>query len=120
MDLYFADGALAKVCASTKLLARKFGTVRAKRVSLRLAQLGACQNLADMALLTSRIHALGADRAGQVAVDLDGPCQLIIEQFETPNTADGSEEDHCESVRVREWTWARMNAVLVVEITDYH
>lgn len=106
MDVFFADRRFAEKCASRKTLRRWLGTERAKRLEVRLQQLRQAEDLAAMRQVTTRIHALTGDRAGLVALDLDGPYRLLIE----PIPPEG----------VETWSWADVRQVLVHEVVDYH
>ena len=108
METYFADSQLAKTCASERLMRRQFGPVRTKRLAVRLQQLRLADNLAELRLVTNRAHELQRDRAGCIALDLDGPYRLIIEPVEW--IAD-------ESGRL---DWSSVKAVVVVSVVDYH
>lgn len=106
MDVFFANRRFAEKCASRKSLQRWLGTERAKRLEVRLQQLRQAEDLAAMRQVTARIHALTADRAGLVALDLVGPYRLLIEPI-PPEDLDT-------------WTWADVQQVLVHEVVDYH
>lgn len=108
VDVFFADRQLADVCASEKQMKRRFGTLRARRIAMRLQQLRVSDDLADLRTVTTRVHALHGDLAGLVALDLDGPYRLIVEPV-WPPTHDGGDSD-----------WSTVTSVVVRDITDYH
>lgn len=105
VDVFFADRKFGETCASQRELRRKVGEVRAKRIMLRLQQLRVADDLADLRHVTGRVHALGADLQGLVALDLDGPYRLLIEPLWD---LDGPVE------------WEKVTQVLVVGVDDYH
>lgn len=108
VDVFFADRQMADDYASEKQLKRRFGTIRAKRIGLRLQQLRVAEDLADLRAVTTRVHALHGDLAGMVALDLDGPYRLVVEPL-WPPAHDSSEAD-----------WSAVTSVVVRDITDYH
>jgi proteic killer suppression protein len=66
--------------------------------------------LADVRGTPGRFHRLGANRAGQNALDLRGPARLIFEPDHDPLPelpAGGLDE-------------AQVTAVRIVEVVDYH
>lgn len=78
MELFFATARLAKACSSDKEMRRQFGTVRARRLAVRLQQLRLADSLADLEGVAGRFHELTQDLDGQYAVDLDGPYRLLF------------------------------------------
>lgn len=76
---------------------------------LRMEQLRAAETLADMRALPGHCHELTADRKGQLAVRLAGPHRLVFQPREpAPRAVDGGLD------------WARVTAVVVLDIVDYH
>lgn len=58
--------------------------------------------------MSGRFHVLGADRRGQLALDLDHPYRLIFEPDKLPDD-DTSDAD-----------LATVTRVVIIEIVDYH
>lgn len=66
--------------------------------------------MADVRGTPGHLHRLGADRVGQYALDLRGPTRLILEPDNDPLPelpAGGLDE-------------ARVTAVRIMEVVDYH
>lgn len=83
----------------------------AAKLAQRISELLAVESLADLALLPGpRCHELGADRDGQISLDLIHPMRLIIEPADEspPTKTDGGLD------------WKRVTAVVIVEIVDTH
>lgn len=106
MEVYFSDRKLAAVCASEREMKKRFGAERARRLATRLQQLDVADTLADLRLVTARVHELTGNRAGLIALDLDGPNRLLIEPIV--------------DTQARPLTWDLVTAVAVIEIVDYH
>lgn len=90
---------------------RQLGAAMAAKLALRIAELVAVENLADLALLPGpRCHQLIGDREGQLSLDLVHPMRLIIEPSHDPRPAkaDGGLD------------WKGVTAVVIVEIADTH
>ena len=108
VDVFYADRQVAKICASEKKMVQKYGKVRANKLAARLQQLRVAESLADLRLVTGRCHELSADRAGQLALDLDGAVRLVFEP-------DGGEVDEHGQL-----LWESVESVVILEIVDYH
>ena len=106
----FASEKFEEECNSEKLLKKRYGVDRAKRLRKRLDDLRAAGNLEEMRNLPGRCHELKGDRAGQLALDLDHPYRLIFEPAHDPVPAkpDGGLD------------WTNVTAILVVGVEDYH
>lgn len=85
---------------------RRFGPEQWAVLRRRLAVLRAAPTLADVRGTPGRLHALGADRAGQYALDLRGPSRLVFEPLAGDGTG-GPDE-------------AAITAVRIIEVVDYH
>jgi proteic killer suppression protein len=83
--------------------------VRAKKIQTRIQQLRAAASLEDMRSLPGHCHEMTADRAGQLAVDLDQPYRLLFRPRDETDPGSGGGLD-----------WARVTAVVVTSIEDYH
>jgi len=110
VEISFASRKLQKVCESEKELRKSYGSDGAKKAMRRLTDLRAAATLEDMRNLPGRIHELTGDRSGQLAIDLAGGRRLIIAP------TDGWPAEKGEGAHV----WTTIDAVQVLEITDYH
>ena len=110
MDVSFASPKLQKLCESEKELRKAYGSGGAKKVMRRLSDLRAAGTLEDMRNLPGRIHELSGDRDGQLAIDLAGGWRLIV----APTS--GWPAEKAEGAHV----WTTIDAVKVLEVTDYH
>lgn len=110
MEILFKSEKLRKRCTEQKTAIRDLGAVRAKKLRVRLDDLAAVDNLAVTRTLPGHYHELSGNRAGQLAVSLDGPYRLIFEPAHdpVPSNADGGLD------------WAAVTAIRVLEILDYH
>lgn len=111
MDIIFSTKKLEKECNDSRLLQKKHGTERAKRLRRRLDELRAANNLEEMRFLPqARAHELHGDRAGQISLDLDHPYRMIIEPAHDPipSKEDGGLD------------WMKVTIVLILEIVDTH
>lgn len=110
MDITFDDPKLEKQCNNQKLLVRKQGPIRAKKIRQRLDDLRAADSLEEMKNLPGRCHELRGDRSGQLSLDLDGPYRLIFIPANKPNpTKQASGLD-----------WKSVTAVSILEIENTH
>lgn len=110
MHLSFANQKFQRECESRKALTRTHGQAGARKVMARLADLAAAASLEEMRRLPGRCHELSGDRKGQLAIDLSGGRRLVFEPAATPipTKSDGGLD------------WSAVDAVRVLEITDYH
>ena len=109
MEISFANCKLQKLCESEKELRKAYGSDGAKKVMRRLSDLRAAATLEDMRNLPGRIHELTGDRDGELAIDLAGGQRLII----APTHGWHAEKEGAP-------VWTTIDAVQVLEITDYH
>jgi len=114
MDLSFKNKKLQKVFNEGAQLEKRHGTLRAKKIRIRMKELRAAKNLMDFWPPNSppgRCHELTeGQRAGQLSVDLDHPYRLIF----VPNH---------DPVPVREdggLDWARVTAITILGVEDTH
>jgi proteic killer suppression protein len=110
VEISFASRKLKQLCESEKELRKAYGSDGAKKAMRRLSDLRAAATLEDMRNLPGRIHELTGDRNGQLAIDLAGGSRLILVPTSGWPTA------KAEGAHV----WAAVDAVTVLEITDYH
>ncbi len=110
LDIVFASEKLRKECNDYRLLQRRHGKVRAKRLKQRLDDLRAAETLEDMRHLPGRCHELKGERAGQLSLDLDHPRRLIFEPADepVPRKPDGGLD------------WAKVTAVEIIGVEDTH
>lgn len=110
MDIVFKDHKFEKECNSQKLLEKKYGKDRAKRIRRRLDDLRSVTFLEDMRSLPGRCHELLYDRSGQLSLDLDHPYRLIFEPADEPIPLkpDGGID------------WTQVKAVRIIAIEDTH
>lgn len=110
MIITFHDPDFGEVCNDDKLLRRRQGDLRAKKIRLRLDDLRAASTLNDMKSLPGRCHELKGDRHGQLSLDLDHPWRLIfVPADEPPATKPDGGMD-----------WANVRAVMILGIEDTH
>lgn len=111
MLVSFGSAKLQRDCASDRDRQRRYGAERSKKIKLRLDQLAAAADLAEMCVLPqARCHQLSGDRHEQFSLDLDGPYRLIIEidNDPVPRQEDGG------------INLSAVDAVRVVEVADTH
>lgn len=92
-------------------LRRRYGIERAKKIELRLSQMLAAANLAELCRLPqARCHQLTADRSEQFSLDLDGPYRLLVEAGDdpVPRLPDGGIDR------------SQVRRLYVVDVTDTH
>ncbi|WP_373070231.1 type II toxin-antitoxin system RelE/ParE family toxin [Gemmatimonas sp.] len=110
MDVYFDSAATGKLYSSKSKLQRKLGDKQAAKVMTRLKQLEQAESLEELRNAPGRCHELTADRAGQLSLDLVHPMRLIFRPEEQPPPR--NEGDTLD--------WARIDAVVILEIDDPH
>ena len=84
MNITFASQTLEDECNNERLLRRKHGNDRAKRIRRRLDDLQAAATLEDMRNLPGRCHELRGTRSGELSLDLDHPYRLVFEPSDNP------------------------------------
>ena len=110
MDILFINKRLAKAFSSHKKLIREYGAKRAKRIEQRMKELQAADTLADMRYFPGKCHELREDRAGQLAVSLDGSYRLVFEpNHNPPPTRPGGGLD-----------WSHVTEICILEVVNYH
>lgn len=109
MDISFGSARLARLLASDRDLTRRYGAIGARKVRTRLIQIEAADTLADMRLMPGRCHELKGDRRGGLAVEVHGGLRLVFKPADpVPQRDDGG------------LAWDRVEAVIVLEVVDYH
>lgn len=110
LNIVFESSALEKQCNNHKLLVKKQGSIRAKKIQQRLDDLRAAGSLQDMRMLPGRCHELKGNMTGLLTLDLDHPYRLIFEPANDPipQKDDGG------------IYWNDVNAVRIIGIEDTH
>lgn len=109
MQITFPSSRLRKLCASRQSLVRKFGSEGARKIQQRLSLLEAADTLEDLRVLPGRCHELGADRKGQLALDLHQGFRLVFcPAGDWRRKNDGGLD------------WSSVSAVEVIEISDHY
>lgn len=91
MHIFYVNERLRKEFEDAGLLFRRRGQPQAEKIQLRLAQIDAAENWAELRLLPGRHHELKHEKAGWLSCDLNGNYRLIYEPWPppAPTTADG-------------------------------
>ncbi len=111
MDVFFRSVKLKKECEDFRILTKRHGEQRARRLRRRLDELKAARTLEDMRTLPqARCHELHQNREGQISADLDHPYRLIFEPANDPipRKPDGGLD------------WKAVTAVRILGIEDTH
>jgi plasmid maintenance system killer protein len=110
MEITFKNESLRKRCTGTKAGIKKWGQRNAELLRRRLDDLEASPALSTMRHLPGKCHELKGDRAGELAVSLDGPYRLIFVPAESPPPeAKGGGLD-----------WERVVAIEILGVENYH
>jgi proteic killer suppression protein len=109
MDICFRTTRLQKVCNDSKRGIQRYGSTRFGMIRLRLDDLHAANNLAEMRNVGG-CHALKGKRAGEFAVSLDGGWRLVFVPATepVPLLPDGGIDRKL------------VTAIEVISIEDYH
>jgi len=97
-------------CNNQRLLIKRQGTRRAKKINQRLDDLKAAENLSVMKHLPGRCHELIGDRHGQLSLDLDHPWRLIFVPADDPPSLKGDGGID----------WSNVRVVKILGIEDTH
>ena len=110
MDIVFESSKFEEECNNQRLLVKKHGADRAKRIQKRLNSLIYANVLEDMRNVPGRCHELLHYHAGKLALDLDHPYRLIFEPADEPipTKSDGGLD------------WNQVTAVRIIGVEDYH
>ena len=84
MIIRFTNQDFENECNNMKLLRKRQGEHRAKKIRQRLDDLRAADTLEDMRSLPGRCHELVGDRRSQLSLDLDHPWRLILVPADYP------------------------------------
>jgi toxin HigB-1 len=110
IDIAWSDRKLQKSCATDKAGRRAWGAEQWKVLKRRIVSLEAAPTLADLAGVPGRCHQLGADRAGEFALDLRGSSRLVFapDHDPLPLLDDGGLDR------------SKVTKVVIREVVDYH
>src|ERR1051326_7854436 len=84
MKIAYCSENFGKLCNRQKLLVRKYGPERAKRIRQRLDDLDAATTLEDFRFLPGRCHEHSGDLDGLLSLDLDGPYRIYFRPAHDP------------------------------------
>lgn len=108
--ILFQDPDFRNQCNNDKLLKRRQGELRAKRIRQRLDDVKAATNLSAMKFLPGRCHELKGDHHGQLSLDLDHPWRLIFAPADAPPALKGDGGID----------WENVHTVKILGIEDTH
>ncbi|MCL2155553.1 MAG: hypothetical protein FWH53_07820 [Leptospirales bacterium] len=113
MNISFKNTKLEKELNEGKNLQKIHGSLRAKKIGIRLKELRAASCLNDFwppKSGPSRCHELTGEREGQLSVDLDHPYRLIFipNHSPIPKKTDGGLD------------WKQITAITITGIEDTH
>jgi len=111
MHISFKTARLRKEFEDQRALNRNRGAVQAKKIMMRLAQIEAVDNLAQLRPpQPGNFHPLSADKVGWLACDLDGPYRLIFE----------SAHDPAPQLAAGGLDWKQVTEVCIIGVLNYH
>ena len=110
MEIIFNSTKFEKECGNYRLLVKRHGSIRARRIINRLDDLRYANVLEDMRRASGRCHELRGNRAGQLSLDLDHPYRLVFEPDHEPipRKDDGGLD------------WTQITAVVIIGVEDTH
>lgn len=110
MEITFNSNKFEKECSNQRLLVKRHGSIRARRIRTRLDDLKDADLLENMRYVPGRCHELHGDRAGQLSLDLDHPYRLVFEPDHEPipRKEDGGLD------------WTQITAVIIIGVEDTH
>ncbi len=107
MEIFFKDKKIKKLCNSGREASKKLGTINAKQLQLRLAQLLSVNKLDDFSF--DNPHPLQGDRLGEFSVGLQSGLRIVFKAVEPiPKTKDSATD------------WKNVKAIIIIFIGDYH
>lgn len=109
MNIDYKSNKLKRILTNAMLLKKEYGTM-AKKVSQRMDQLNASDNLAVLISLPVNCHSLTGERKGEWAVDISGNYRLIFEINQNPIPIKG--DSSIDTILVTD--------IRILETTDYH
>jgi proteic killer suppression protein len=111
MEIHLKSSRIQKACNNERESVRAWGSLNARKLRQRLAELSAAETLERMRKLpAARCHPLKGDRDGQFAVDLAHPYRLVFEPVNNPipKTNDGGID------------LEKVTAIKILSVEDYH
>jgi proteic killer suppression protein len=109
VDISFQNRRIEKICSSEKEMRKSLPPNRERVLKVRLRQLTESPTLEALRGQPGHCHELTQDRAGQLAVSLDGLFRLVfVPQEPFPRKPDGGLD------------WNEVIAIEIIEIVDYH
>ncbi len=110
MIITFKNNSLEELANDDKKLLKKFGTIKARKITRRLNDLRFANTLEDIRNLPGNYHELKGNRKGQWACELDQPYRMVFAPHESPipDNQDG------------QYIWQEIKGVEIIEITNYH
>ena len=123
MEISFKKRKLGKDFNSEKLLKKAYNEPMAKAIMKRMRVLLTAKNLGMVpAKKPERRHQLDGDRKGQFAVDLVHPHRLVFEPNHTPVPLKEKPADSPKGKPKagKEIDLARVTAITIIEVVDYH
>ena len=111
MDITFKTTKMAKIFNSSKLLIKKYGQDKAKKIEMRLDLLEAAENLGKVPVSPPHHrHELKGNRKGLFAVDLTGNYRLVFvpDHDPVPIRKDGGLD------------LEQITAIRILDVEDYH
>jgi proteic killer suppression protein len=109
MNIDYKSNKLRKILTTAILIKKEYGTM-AKKVSQRMEQLIAADNLAVLISLPVNCHSLTGDRQGEWAIDISGNFRLIFEINQNPIPL--KSDQSIDTILVTD--------IRILETTDYH
>ncbi|GHT14870.1 hypothetical protein FACS1894170_12220 [Planctomycetales bacterium] len=110
MEILYANSRIQKLCTNAKESKKTLGQNCANVLKKRLEDILTVSDLEKLRCYPGHYHELLGNRKGQVACSIAGTARLIF----TPN-------DVLQSTKPDGGLdWAKVTAVVVLEITDYH
>ncbi|MGK7945727.1 MAG: type II toxin-antitoxin system RelE/ParE family toxin [Microcystaceae cyanobacterium] len=108
MKITFKNKKLKKLCENQDLALKQLGKPCTRKLKSRLADLNAAKSVKD--LVAGRPHPLKGDGEGLFALDLAGGKRLVFEPSDDPPPLK-------EDLSIN---WAKVTAIRIVFIGDYH
>jgi len=111
LEILFASNKLERQLTDPVEMVKSFNKDRAKRISQRLDEIRAAQNLNVLRTIPmANCHELTQDRKGQLAVDVAKNFRLIFEPYHNPRPSkpDGGLD------------WTQVTVINILAIGDYH
>ena len=107
MDIYYKSKQIEKICNRSQVAIAKLGSIMAKKLQQRMAELKAADVLSDISHLPpARLHELEGGRNGELAVDLKHPFRLV---FQLAEFRKGSIIDR-----------TKVTSIIILEVINYH